>query len=106
MYDMQMKFLPMAALLALSACASPQSRLESGLRSAGLSPKLSACMADRMIDKLSLLQLKRMSSLSNFKDEGLRDMTLDRFLYNIRALEDPEIMSVTTKAGLSCAVLR
>ncbi len=93
-------------LLALSGCATPQTRLERGLISAGLSPKLSACMADRMIDKLSLLQLKRLSSLSNFKDERLRDMSLDRFLYNIRSLEDPEIMSITTKAGLSCTILR
>jgi hypothetical protein len=63
-------------------------------------------MADRMVDKLSLLQLKRISSLGNFRDERLRDMSLDRFLYNIRSLEDPEILAVTTKAGLSCAILR
>jgi hypothetical protein len=93
-------------ILTLSACATPKTQLRSGLQSAGLSPKTSTCMADRMWDKLSLLQLKRLSSLGNFRDERLRDMSLDRFLYNVRSLEDPEILSVTTRAGLSCALLR
>ncbi len=93
-------------LLAITACASPQTRLERGLVSAGLSPELSACMADRMVDKLSLLQLKRLSSLGNFRDERLRDMTMDRFLYNVRSLEDPEILGIATRAGLSCTLLR
>jgi hypothetical protein len=100
------KKLLLLSFFTLSACATPQTRLERGLMSAGLSSKLSACMADRMIDKLSLLQLKRLSSLGNFQDEKLRDMSLDRFLYNIRSLEDPEILSITTKAGLSCTILR
>jgi hypothetical protein len=95
-----------AATLVLSACATPETRLRNGLVNAGLSKGQSACMADRMVDKLSLLQLKRISSLGNFRDERLRDMSLDRFLYNIRSLEDPEILAVTTKAGLSCAILR
>jgi hypothetical protein len=94
------------ALLAVSACASPQSQLRTGLQSAGLSPRVSSCMAERMWDKLSLLQLKRISSLGNFRDERLRDMPLDRFLHNVRSLEDPEILSVTTRAGLSCALSR
>lgn len=93
-------------VLPLAACATPQTRLERGLMSAGLSPRTSSCMADRMWDKLSLLQLKRLSSIGNFRDERLREMSLDRFLYNIRSLEDPEILTVTSKAALSCAILR
>jgi hypothetical protein len=103
---MKKRFILTVLLLTLSACASPQSQLRTGLQSAGLSPKTSACMAERMWDRLSLLQLKRLSSLGNFRDERLRDMSLDRFLYNVRSLEDPEILSVTTRAGLSCALSR
>ena len=46
-----------------------------------------------------------LSSIGNFRDERLREMSLDRFLYNIRSLEDPEILTVTSKAALSCAFL-
>jgi hypothetical protein len=93
-----------AALIALAGCATPQTRLERGLIKAGLSKNQSACMADRMVDKLSLLQLRRLSSLGNFEDENLREMSVSRFMRNIRALKDPEIVTVTTRAALGCAI--
>lgn len=91
-------------LLALSACATPETRLRTGLMNAGLGANQSACMADRMVDKLSLLQLRRISSLKNFQKDRLRDMSIDRFLHNIRSLEDTEILKVTTRAALGCAI--
>ncbi len=91
-------------LLIVAGCASPQSQLRAGLVDAGLSAKQSSCMAERMVDKLSLLQLKRLSSLSNLKDESIRTVGVDRFLYNIRSLQDPEILSVTSRAALGCAI--
>jgi hypothetical protein len=94
----------LAPLLALSACATPQSQLRTGLINAGLSRTQSTCMAQRMIDTLSLLQLRRLSSLSNFRDEKLADMSMSRFMHNIRSLNDPEILAVTTRAALGCAI--
>jgi hypothetical protein len=91
-------------MLALSACASPENRLEAGLREAGLSKRQSACMADRMAGKLSIGQLLKIRSLGNFRDERVEDMSMKRFLRNIRALEDPEILAITTRAALGCAI--
>lgn len=97
--------LTIAALtLAISACATPQTQLQRGLVNAGLPVKQSACMAERMVDKLSLLQLRRISSLTNFKDESISRMSADRFMFNIRSLKDPEIVSVTARAALGCAI--
>ena len=93
-------------ILALAACASPETRLRSGLMNAGLSAGQSACMADRMVDRLSLIQLRRIASLKNFEKDRLRDMSVDRFLHNIRSLEDSEILTVTTRAALGCAISR
>lgn len=93
-------------LLALSACATPETRLRTGLMNAGLGTNQSACMADRMVDKLSLIQLRRIASLRNFGKERIGDMSIDRFLHNIRSLEDTEILTVTTRAALSCAISR
>ena len=92
------------ALVGLAGCATPQTRLQRGLINAGLPKIQSACMADRMVDKLSLLQLRRLSSLGNFEDEKLGDMSVSRFIRNIRALKDPEIVTVTTRAALGCAI--
>jgi hypothetical protein len=93
-----------AVLIALAGCATPQTRLERGLVNAGLPKTQSACMADRMVDKLSLIQLRRLSSLGNFEDEKLGDITVSRFMRNIRALKDPEILTVTTRAAIGCAI--
>jgi hypothetical protein len=90
--------------LTLSACATPQTRIERGLIEAGLSRKQSACMAERMADKLSVGQLLKLRSLSNMKDNNVRDMTIEQFLRNVRALRDPEILSITTRAGVGCAI--
>lgn len=91
-------------LLVAAGCATPQAQLRDGLIGAGLSKRQSACMADRMVDKLSLFQLRRISALRNFKDDKLSEMSLDRFMRNIRSLKDPEIVSVTTRAALGCAI--
>lgn len=98
------RFITAAALIAVAGCATPQTQLQRGLINAGLPKTQSACMADRMVDKLSLLQLRRLSSLGNFEDEKLRDMSVSRFMRNIRALKDPEILTITTRAALGCAI--
>jgi len=98
------RFITAAALIAVSSCATPQTRLQRGLINAGLPKTQSACMADRMVNKLSLLQLRRLISIGNFENEKLRDMSVSRFMRNIRALKDPEIVSITTRAALGCAI--
>lgn len=101
---MKRTFALILPILALTACATPEARLRTGLMDAGLGRKQSACMAERMVDKLSLLQVRRIASLKNFAKDDVRDMSVDRFLHNIRSLKDPEILTVTTRAALGCAI--
>jgi len=56
-------------------------------------------MAGRMVDRLSVLQLRRLAGLGNAKQS--RD--LDQFLYRVRALRDPQIVAVTSAAAALCA---
>ncbi|WP_294325648.1 hypothetical protein [uncultured Sphingomonas sp.] len=76
-------------LAGLTGCVVPEARLRSGLQSAGLSRSLSAGMADRMVDRLSLAQLVRLSDLPTAGDA--RDVA--GFLRRVRALGDPEILA-------------
>ena len=96
----------LSALVMIAGCATPQAQLRRGLIGAGLAQSQSSCMAKRMVDKLSLFQLRRIGSLANFSDEKLQNMSADRFMHNIRALKDPEILAVTTRAALGCAISR
>ncbi|MET0360923.1 MAG: hypothetical protein ABW048_04130 [Sphingobium sp.] len=95
-----------AAVLLLCGCAtlSPESRLRAGLIDAGLSPRMAQCMAERMADRLSITQLRRLQSLASLRKADMGAITLDRFLYKVRALEDPEIFLVSSKAAIGCAL--
>lgn len=100
--------LALGASLLLASCAtvSPESRLRAGLMDAGLSPHMAGCMAERMADRLSIMQLRRLQSLASLRKSHMGEMSVDKFLYKVRALEDPEIFSVTSKAALICAIDR
>lgn len=87
----------------LAACATPETRLRTGLVNAGLSQSIAACMADRMVDRLSLLQLRRLGSLASLRDKNAGDLSLNQFLHKVRALKDPEILTVTTSSAAFCA---
>lgn len=91
-------------LLALSACATPETRVRTALMDAGLSQPIAACMADRMVDRLSLIQLNKLSGLKKLRGQDMRKVTVEEFLRRTRSLQDPEILGVTTSSGLICAV--
>ncbi|KGB58358.1 hypothetical protein OVY29_19490 [Sphingopyxis sp. SE2] len=102
---MKRVLLPVLALaLLLAGCATPETRLRTGLQNAGLSKAMSACMAERMVDRLSLLQLRRLASLGSLKDKHVSDLTLDQFFRKVRALKDPEILTVSTSSAAVCAL--
>ncbi|KTE28147.1 MULTISPECIES: hypothetical protein [unclassified Sphingopyxis] len=102
---MRFAILPLvAATLMLAGCATPEARLRTGLNNAGLSKAMSACMAERMVDRLSLVQLRRLSALGSLKEKRLGDLSFDQFLHKVRALKDPEILTVTTSSAALCAL--
>lgn len=96
----------LAAMFALGACAtlSPEARVRTSLIEAGLSPRMAQCMATNMVDDLSLLQLRRVESLSSLRGQDVGAMPIDRFLYRLRAVEDPEIFLTTSRAALTCTI--
>ncbi len=96
--------LGVTVLSALAACATPETRVRNGLMSAGLSEPVSACMADRMVDRLSLGQLNKLNGLGKLKKSNPGDVTFKEFVKQTRSLQDPEIVGVVTSSGLICAV--
>ncbi|KQM62174.1 MULTISPECIES: hypothetical protein [unclassified Sphingomonas] len=85
--------------LSITGCAVPEARLRTGLSRAGLSRPLSACMAKRMADRLSLKQLLRLSDLPAAGDAG----DVRGFLHRVRALGDSEILGVASSSAALCA---
>lgn len=89
----------LGATFALAACATPEARLRSGLVTAGLPDDLSACMAGRMVDRLSLIQLHRLSDLPDAREA----VSAEQFLRRVRSLRDPEIWAVASGSAALCA---
>jgi ABC-type molybdenum transport system ATPase subunit/photorepair protein PhrA len=94
----------LVAVLALSACATPETRVRTALIDAGLSKPIATCMADRMVDRLSLIQLNKLSGLKKLRDKNMQELSVGEFLKRTRSLQDPEILGVVTSSGLICAV--
>jgi type IV pilus biogenesis protein CpaD/CtpE len=93
---------PVLALIiaaTLSGCATPEARLRAGLINAGLPRPMAACMAERMVDRLSLAQLMRIADLPEAKEAE----SVPQFLRRVRALGDLEIVGVATSSAALCA---
>jgi hypothetical protein len=93
-----------AALLCLTACATPETQVREALIDAGLSKKVSGCMAGRMVDRLSLFQLNRLRSLKKLRNADASKISVDEFLSRTKSLQDPEILGVVTSSGVICAI--
>ena len=94
----------LVVVLALSACATPETRVRTALVDAGLSKPIASCMADRMVDRLSLIQLNKLSGLKKLRNKDVQKLSVEEFLKRTRSLQDPEILGVVTSSGLICAV--
>ncbi|MGV3511735.1 MAG: hypothetical protein ACO1OX_06985 [Novosphingobium sp.] len=90
----------LAIVLALAACAPSKlayGKVRSALVDAGLSDSNAACMAERMTNRLSIGQLKRLQALQGPK-RGLAD-----YVATVKRLGDAELLGVTTSAAALCA---
>jgi len=87
-----------ATLLALAGCAGAiaESRVRSALVDAGLSAGDADCMARRMVDRLTIAQLRKLEAL-----EGDRQ-TLDGYVEAVRQVGDAEALAVTASSALLC----
>lgn len=96
--------LPLLTALALTACATPETRIRNALVDAGLSKPVAACMADRMVDRLSLGQLNKLRGLGKLQDKSAKKLSIEEFVKRTKALQDSEILSVVTTSGVICAI--
>ena len=87
-----------AAALATAGCVQKiaESRVRSALLDAGLSPRNADCMAHRMVDRLSIDQLRKLEALRGKK------RSLAEYVVAVRRVGDPEVIGVTASSAALC----
>ena len=78
-------------------------RVEQALTDAGLSPEMAECMAPKMVDRLTLPQLRRLERLKAEEDENSVPLSGREALARLERVDDPEALEVLVRAGGSCA---
>lgn len=96
--------LPALGLLAGCATVSPEARVRSKLIEIGIRPPVAACMAERMTDRLSIAQLRKLQSVGGLAKRDVSGMSIDELARRLRAFEDPELVSVVLRSGIGCAI--
>ncbi len=87
-------------LIALAACSPSKlayGQVKSAMLEAGLSEPNAACMATRMTDRLSLIQLNKLRQLRGEKQ------SLSDYVLAVRRVGDAEAVSVTASSAALCA---
>ncbi|MCZ8170233.1 MAG: hypothetical protein ACK442_08705 [Novosphingobium sp.] len=87
-------------VLALAACSPSKlayGQVKSAMMDAGLSEANSACMAERMTDRLTLGQLQKLKQLKGEK------RTLFDYVSAVRRVGDSEAIEVTATSAALCA---
>ncbi len=98
--------LGLAAALLATGCVSKiaESRVESALVEGGLSRKNAACMAERMVDRLSIEQLRKLERVKAEPGEREKPATIAQYLERVRRIGDTEVIAVTASSAGLCAV--
>ncbi len=96
----------LASSLALAGCveAIAESRVQSALSDAGLSDRNADCMAERMVDRLTISQLKKLERLKARAGEREKPVTLAQYVERVRRVGDAEVVAVTGSSAALCAV--
>lgn len=87
------------ALLAATGCVEKiaENRVRTALVDAGLSTSNADCMAHRMVDRLTIKQLRKLQAL-----KGEKRSVMD-YVETVRRVSDPELLSVTASSAALCA---
>jgi len=92
-------FVAVLLSLALSGCVEKiaENRVRTALVEAGLSDGISTCMAHRMVDRLTIAQLRKLKALQGPK------RTIPEYVDAVRRVGDREVLEVTASSAALCA---
>ena len=96
----------LAVALATGGCVQKiaEGRVRTALVEAGLSQRNADCMAARMVDRLTIAQLRKLESLKARAGERERPVTIGEYIDRVRRVGDSEVIAVTASSAGLCAM--
>ena len=100
------RILSILALISLASCAAldPRIQVREKLIEAGLKPAMADCLAEKLVRKLDRDQLKELAHVAKLPGKDVGHMSFYELADRVRAIQDPRIVEVVTRAGLGCAI--
>ncbi|TMM48892.1 hypothetical protein [Qipengyuania marisflavi] len=80
-----------------------QSRIETALVANGLPQPMAACMATRLTERLTVVQLRKLERLEPEEGESVVPTNLSGLLERVRRIDDPEVIEVAASSAAMCA---
>jgi len=99
---------PLAALLALAACASPADRISTALVRYGLDQPRADCVGAELEERLTIGQLQQLSAAARAyrsDDADPARLTPGDLVRVAGELRDPAVPTAVARAGLGCGVV-
>ena len=92
--------------LALTACVDTiaESRVRTALVEAGVGTRDADCMAERMVDRLTLDQLRKLERVKAREGERETNLSLRDYVGRVRRVGDAEVIAVTASSAGLCAL--
>ena len=80
-----------------------EARVNAALVDAGAPPELADCMAPKMVDELSLIQLKKLERLRAEDGESAVPLSPRQLIERVQRVDDSEALQTTVFAAGTCA---
>jgi hypothetical protein len=86
----------------VAACATPSQRISSKLVSYGVPEPQAVCVGDKLEDRLSISQLRRVSEIAKRSRTDAGRVTIAQFAQALDQPGDEELVAEVLRAGLGC----
>jgi hypothetical protein len=99
---MRLKLAALASLALLAGCATPAQRITAKLSDLGVPQRQAQCMGNKLGDRLSYGQLKRLNAITLINDRRFDRMQIDQIAQALDDPRDPGIVAEVLCAGVGC----
>lgn len=99
---MKVRVALVGVMVLLAGCATPSQRISSKLVSYGVPEPQAVCVGDKLEDRLSISQLRRVSEIAKRSRNEAGRVTITQFAQALDKPGDEELVAEVLRAGLGC----